>query len=98
MYNIERTEKAERDLINIWHYTNDNFGIKQADKYYFEVITKLDVLKTNPKIGVDCSYIRQGYRKCIVNKHIAFYFINEPIKAIYIVRILGKGMDFEKHL
>lgn len=50
----------------------------------------------NPRLGRDCSYVRDGLRSFGVSSHIIFYF--EVDGGIEIVRILHERMDPSRHL
>ncbi len=88
--------KARQDIKNIWRYSYKEWGEKQADKYYDELISGINLIKENPNIGISCDNIRSGYRQYQINEHIAFYRLSE--KKIHIVRILYKKMEFQKYL
>jgi len=59
---INIQSKAEQDLIDIWLYTFSEWGESQADKYLDEIDEGLNLINGNPEIGLDYSFIRQGYR------------------------------------
>lgn len=93
---IYKQQKAEQDLIAIWLYTFENFGITQADKYLDQIGTALQHIAQNPEIGVNSDSIRLGYRKYHVKEHTIFYKIEKPM--IQVIRVLGNDMDYLHHL
>ncbi len=96
MLQVYKHHKAKQDLISIWLYSFENFGINQADKYLDEIATSLNNIASNPEIGVNCEGIRKGYKKYQINEHIVFYkVINSTIQ---VVRVLGNDMDYLQHL
>ena len=95
-YKIYKQVKAQSDLKNIWIYSYENFGVKQADKYYDELEIGMDTLRDNPRIGVSCDYIRTGYRQYKVNEHYIFYRISK--QTIHIIRVLHETMQASNHL
>ncbi len=96
MLQVYKQNKAKQDLISIWLYSFENFGINQADKYLDEIARALNNIASNPEIGVNCDAIRKGYKKYQINEHIVFYkIINSTIQ---VVRVLGNDMDYLQHL
>jgi len=96
MLQIYKQNKAKQDLISIWLYSFENFGLNQADIYLDEIATALNNIASNPEIGVNCDAIRKGYKKYQINEHIVFYKVKNP--TIQIVRVLGNDMDYLHHL
>ena len=74
---IYKQQKAEQDLISIWLYSFENFGITQADKYLDQIGVALHNIAQNPDIGVNCGSIRLGCRKCQVKEHTIFYKVEK---------------------
>lgn len=95
MYKIHQQVKARRDLINIWRYSYENFGVEQADKYFDELESAMNTIQDNPLIGVSCDYIRAGYRQYKVNEHYIFYRVSK--NTVHIVRVLHDSMQATNH-
>ena len=96
MYKLRTRVKARRDLKDIWLYTYENFGLEQADTYFDQLESGMETIQTNPKIGVACDYIRNGYRQFKVNQHYIFYRIEK--RTIHVVRVLHESMQTSSHL
>jgi toxin ParE1/3/4 len=96
MRKIHIQVRAKQDLKNIWLYSFKNWGPRQADKYYDELLEGLTVIVDNPKIGIARDDIRQGYRQYHVNRHMVFYRFTPT--RIHVVRVLGDNMDVERHV
>ena len=96
MYSLHTQAKARNDLKSIWRYTYDNFGLQQADTYFDQIESSMEVIQTNPKIGIGCDYIRNGYRQYKVNHHYIFYRIEE--RTIQVIRVLHESMQSSSHL
>ncbi|MGM0681280.1 MAG: type II toxin-antitoxin system RelE/ParE family toxin [Thermodesulfobacteriota bacterium] len=90
------TPAAKSDLIDIWNYTVDSWGEKQAEKYMYDIETKLEQLATNPEIGRKRPEIAPGYHSFPVGKHIIFY--RQSNDHIDIIGILHGKMDIDKNL
>ncbi|MCG8322103.1 MAG: type II toxin-antitoxin system RelE/ParE family toxin [Cytophagales bacterium] len=72
------------------------WGINQRNTYLTQIDTAFHMLSDNPAKGFSCDYIRQGYFKYGVGKHLIFYrIINLDIE---IVRILHERMNIEQRL
>lgn len=87
---------ADLDLTDIYTYTFEKFGAIQADSYFDALETSLIRLANNPALGKEISDIRPGYRRFIHQRHAVYY--QSFSDHILIVRVLGPGMSFEKHL
>jgi toxin ParE1/3/4 len=87
---------AESDLIGIWHYTFDEWGEAQADKYLDELDSGIKRLADNPNLGVTRGQVRDGYRALFIGSH-AVYYTSTPT-TVYVIRVLHGRMDPERHL
>ena len=96
MYRISK--KAERDLLDIWQYTLDNWSKEKANKYLRTILETFEQIGKAPFVtGRCCDHIRIGYRKQKLGKHIIFYKISNT-NTVLISRILHEKMDFERHI
>ena len=93
---INKTARAEQDLLDIWLYTFRTWGEVQADRYLDELDLGIRLLAENPNLGSDYSHICDGYRRFSINYHRVFYrFVDESLE---IVRVLHESMDIDTHL
>lgn len=92
MLNIHKQALAEKDLIDIWLYTFENWGETQADKYHNDLTEAFSTVALNPAIGTSCEDIRKGYRKYRINRHFIFYRVIDD--TVHIIRVLGEEMDY----
>ena len=60
MLNIIRRPLALRDFKDIWRYTHQKWGEKQADKYVNKLNVALNGLAINPKKGKKSNFIHDG--------------------------------------
>ena len=67
------TPKADRDLTQIWRYTNENWGKSQANEYLQLLGSRFLMLLHHPKSGRARDEIRRGYRSLPVENHVIFY-------------------------
>lgn len=97
MTNFVLTVAAKSDLKAIGRYTQENWGIKQRNRYLILLNESFQKLAANPELGRDCSELREGYRKLSVGKHVIFCR-RIADDTIEIVRVLHERMDVENHL
>lgn len=88
---------AQADLEQIWDYTQDRWGVDQAEDYLRELQRAINRIATNPRIGRACDEIRPGYRKLAAGSHTLFYRVTAE-DVIDVVRILHRRMDVDRHL
>lgn len=91
MLQLRVTPKAESDLVGIWVYTCDEWGVDQADKYLDELEDGMKQLIHHPSLGADYSHVLPGYRRLQIEHHAVFYKVLEP--QLLIVRVLHEDMD-----
>jgi toxin ParE1/3/4 len=88
--------RAERDLQEIWLYSEIRWSAEQADRYVGALIDMIETLAAAPEKGRAIDDIRPGYRKQAAGSHFIFYQQARP--GIEIVRILHQRMDVQVHL
>jgi toxin ParE1/3/4 len=88
--------RARADIDDIWDYTVERWGERQAEIYLRLVKAAVDAVATDPKVGRVCDDVRPGYRRYPVGSHVLFYRVTAT--AIVAVRILHRRMDVERHL
>ena len=88
--------RAEKDLIDIWVYSLEEWDDVQADKYLDELNAAINSLGVNPHLGVRRDNVREGYRALFVNRYAIYYRFTAT--TIDIVRVLHGQMDPDRHL
>ena len=86
MFNLSVTPKAESDLIGIWVYTCEEWGVDQADKYLDQLEAGMQQLINHPSLGANYAHVLPGYRRLQVEHHAVFYRVLES--EMLIVRVL----------
>ena len=94
MSKFKLSGKAKSDLIKIAKYTQLTWGIEQRNSYLKLLDDAFEQLSLNPLIGVNCDYIKAGYRKHPQGSHVIYYI--EKLDYILVVRILHKSMDVNR--
>lgn len=91
MLKLSVTPKAESDLVGIWMYTCEEWGVDQADKYLDQLEGGMKQLINHPSLGADCAHVFPEYRRLQVENHAVFYQVLEL--EILGVRVLHEEMD-----
>ena len=80
---------------SIWLYSMAQWGAEQAEIYTDELTSAFAFLADNPNAGTACEYIRTGYRKYPVIRHVVYY--RAAKFGIEFIRILHDRMLVPKH-
>lgn len=89
--------RARDDLDSIWDYTEETWGIDQAERYVRDIHMACEALASGRKQGRSAEEVRPGYRKLAVGAHFLFYRMT-PDGETDIVRILHQSMDIPAQL
>ncbi|WP_353477496.1 type II toxin-antitoxin system RelE/ParE family toxin [Arenibacter sp. M-2] len=73
------------------------FGPDQATKYLLDLEGFLEELAERPELAKDASTIADSLKYYSYKAHVIFYQF-ENANEIFIIRILGKRMNFIEHL
>ena len=92
----ELSAEADKDLEEIYDYTEAEFGENQAIKYLLGLDELFSFLSVHPKAGRTRNEIRTGLRSSSYVSHIVFYRCFEH--NIRIVRVLHSSRDIPKFL
>ena len=84
------TRAATSDLIDIFDYTQDQWGTDQAEKYRQGLTGCCVLLAEMPSSGRLCENIRPGLHRQEQGKHVVFYR-KKPDGTIRISRILHQS-------
>ena len=68
------TQRAERDLLDIYRYTVETFGPNQADKYLRELEAVFELIAEYPRVG---RTYEGETRQFVHGKHIILYRIGQ---------------------
>lgn len=93
---FQLTIRAKEDLKSIALYTEDLWGLVQRNLYLKQIDDVFHIIAKSPHCGRACDYIRQGYYKYNIGKHIIFYR-QISVGEVQIVRILHDSMDIPNH-
>ncbi len=97
MENYNLSVRAQFDMVGIYKFGIKYFGIEQSVKYQYELEKMFEELSKRPEISRDASSISKALLFYRYKSHYIFYqFENE--NEIFVVRVLGKRMNFIEHL
>lgn len=90
------TPAAQRDLSEIWDFTEERWDMGQAEKYSGEIRAAIERVAADPGRGRACDELRKGYRRYSIGSHLVFYV--ETPDSVDVIRILHQRMDPTRHL
>ena len=93
---LRLTPAAKRDFSSIWDYTQERWGVDQAETYADELHHAMERIAARPERGRRRDEVGEGYRCFSTGSHLIFY--RESAIGIDVVRILHRRMDPERHL
>jgi toxin ParE1/3/4 len=93
---IELTVAAERDLIDIFLYGVEHFGLAQAERYAAALNDRIESAAENPSFGADYSFVRENVRRLEAVSHAIYYRVTTT--GILVLRVLHGRMDPARHL
>jgi len=96
MRELVLTHRAEEDLREIWVYSADVWGERQADRYLDALANVLISCGEAPERGKLRDAVRPGTRSVLAERHVIFYrFDNDQV---VVQRVLHGAMDPSLHL
>ncbi|CAN0569435.1 unnamed protein product [Ectocarpus sp. 12 AP-2014] len=97
MGNYNLSTRAQFDVVGIYKHGIKYFGINQAVDYLGELEGFLAELAVRPDLARDAGTIANALKFYNFKGHV-IYYSHENDNEIYVVRILGKRMNFMEHL
>jgi len=93
---IRKTDLAESDLINIYRFGCDKFGILQSVEYISAMFDVFELLAQNPFIQRERHEYSQPIRLHLFQAHVIVYKTEDD--ALVILRILHGKQNWLEHL
>jgi toxin ParE1/3/4 len=90
------TPAAQRDLSDIWDFTQEHWDGVQAETYISELRAAVERIAEDPDRGRACDDIREGYRRYRIGSHLIFYRV--AADGVDVIRILHQRMDPSRHM
>lgn len=99
MYQIVRTEKADNQLRDLIYYIADDSGsVDVALNYLGKLETAMMRLCEFPESGSTPRYAilrKQGYKVLIVERHLAFYKVDNINKVVTIYAVVDSRQEYK---
>jgi toxin ParE1/3/4 len=96
MPGVVKQIEAERDLVDIWLYTFNEWGELQADKYMDELAVAMNLLSQQPFICRERSEFTPPVRIQHHGHHLIVYMAQD--NGISVIRVLHENMDVDGQL
>ena len=90
------TPAARCDLSRIWDYSEERWGLQQAEVYLRDLQTCLERLADDPRRWRPRDEVRPGYRSRAVESHVVFYVVSDG--GVDVIRVLHQRMDPDRHV
>ncbi len=97
MGNYSLSARAQYDLVGMYKYGIKFFDPDQATKYLLDLEGFLEELAERPELAKNASTIADSLKYFSYKAHVIFYHFRNA-NEIFIIRILGKRMNFIEHL
>ena len=88
--------KASADLDGIFLYTAQRWSSEQADRYFLDIDSAMQLLARSPELGLRVDGIRPGFYRYRVRSHLIFY--RRVDDGIEVMRVLHQRMDIDSYL
>ncbi len=88
MASYRLNEEAKADLIRIYHFGVQKFGMAQADKYFEGFFKCFEMIAERPYSFESVDYIKVGYRRCVCGSESIYFRINQEV--VEIMAIVGR--------
>ncbi len=85
-FQIEFSDLAVEDLVNLLMFSWERWGESQPELYAAEITRALDLLASFPSLGRSREELRPGCRAMTVESHVIYYEIDDAVA--FILRIL----------
>ncbi len=81
------SEEARDDLIGIHQYGVKEWGVVQADEYFWQLFAHFETIGSDPLRYPEVDHIRAGYRRSVCKAHSVYYRIDgESMLVMAILR------------
>ena len=82
---------AFEDIDSIWEYPSEKQSNDQAEKYYKEIFSAIDLICLNPDINSSMNDEKEHHRRKLIGSHMIIYKCQK--NTVFIDRILHQRMD-----
>jgi toxin ParE1/3/4 len=90
------SSEAREDLVSVWEYTKQQWGVEQTDLYIDGLMLRLVWLTENTALWRPRPNIKPGVFSCVEKSHVVFFSPGQG--HVDILRFLHGRMDLGRHL
>jgi toxin ParE1/3/4 len=83
--------EADADLIGIYDYTSDTWGLDRADAYLDLIHARINGLLTGRTASHMADDVKPGLRRAVAEGHVVFF--REDAARVTVLRVLHQRMD-----
>jgi toxin ParE1/3/4 len=76
-FELDLSDQAQMDIVDIWLYGLEMWGSKQADEYQIRIYNAFDSLCRHPELGMARDDLGEALRGLYVGEHLIVYEIVE---------------------
>ncbi|GMQ27147.1 type II toxin-antitoxin system RelE/ParE family toxin [Algoriphagus sp. oki45] len=88
MADYKLSEEAKEDLIRIYRYGVNRFGMSQADRYFENFFECFERISERPLSFESIEHIKSGYRRCVCGTDSIYFRVNQ--ETVEIMAIVGR--------
>jgi toxin ParE1/3/4 len=85
------SEKAESQVLDVFAYTLEAFGLYQAEAYHAGLAHTFELLGDFPLMGPDAGRLFPGLRQFTFQSHTIFYTVSDA--GVFIRQVLHQRMQ-----
>lgn len=97
MGNYKLSGASSNDIVGIYKFGIKTFGLQPAKQYLNSLEHFLEELANRPELAREASIFAKNLKHYRFKSNVIFY-VSDDTNEIFIIRILGKRMDFIQHL
>lgn len=88
MQTYSLTKEADNDLVNIFNYGIEHFGVEVALQFYHDLNSTFDAIAATPEHYPKCDEILPSYRRAVFKSYSIYFIVRDEF--IEISRVLRK--------
>ena len=88
MQTYSLTNQADNDLVNIFNYGIEHFGVELALQFYHDLNTAFDKIAAAPEHYQRCDELLPSYRRAVFRSYSIFFIVRDEF--VEISRVLRK--------
>ncbi|MEJ6404683.1 type II toxin-antitoxin system RelE/ParE family toxin [Yoonia sp. 2307UL14-13] len=82
MASYKLSQRAEDDLVRVHQYGVRQWGVVQADAYFYDLLGQLDMIGREPLRFPRVDEILKGHRRSVFRSHAMYFVMKEGVADI----------------